>query len=506
MKWLNHTWNDIDDIHYGFAVIILAFLIPGIFLFYFMISFKIDGIKVGKREMIGTEKIDEAILNIQSHFRDITNFVPEHEHITQTVQEYSLQLDSNPESFYMSAITSYGVPSLLEAITPLQFISAQSPKREENLDKIADLKSRVDIWLTYARNQDGKINGYNSEFQSRFLEERENFYASLDSIINSNGKVTDKNIDDIFQFWNFSNRSMREMIQKRIAAQRGQLYAAMTLTVLVWLASVVFTLWFSRRVGQKRMLLQEKIRQQDITLMMTSKMTALGELAGNIAHEVNTPLGAIRLNAELIDQLVHENPVPVEKIANLSANLNRTVDKISQIITSMLKYARSDSKDTFKQVNLSSIFHEALLLCQENITKKSIELKMDVAQQLEIECRPNEILQVILNLIKNSIDAVESLPEKWIRVEASQDKDRVIFSVTDSGYTKSISDPVKIFTPFYSTKPTGQGTGLGLGISRRLIESHRGMLHLDPQSKHTRFVINLPASGSTTEIPSQLSL
>jgi C4-dicarboxylate-specific signal transduction histidine kinase len=95
--------------------------------------------------------------------------------------------------------------------------------------------------------------------------------------------------------------------------------------------------------------------------------------------------------------------------------------------------------------------------------------------------------------MKNSIDAVEALPERWIQISARKDQDRIFIEVTDSGHGISQAVREKIFEPFFSTKPMGQGTGLGLGISKRLIEAHHGNLRLDDKSEHTRFVIDLAA-------------
>ena len=105
-----------------------------------------------------------------------------------------------------------------------------------------------------------------------------------------------------------------------------------------------------------------------------------------------------------------------------------------------------------------------------------------------------EISQVLVNLLINALDAVQSLKEKWVRLEVDHQEDSVTVAVTDSGagIPPEIND--RMFEPLFTTKPTGMGTGLGLSISKRIIERHGGTLMIDRSSPHTRFMVRSPAA------------
>ena len=107
-------------------------------------------------------------------------------------------------------------------------------------------------------------------------------------------------------------------------------------------------------------------------------------------------------------------------------------------------------------------------------------------------CRPNEVSQVLLNLLNNSYDAVEELEDKWIQVVTSIKNDKVCISVIDSGNGISQEIANEIMQPFFTTKPIGKGTGLGLSISKNLLESQQGELIIDHESANTKFDILLP--------------
>jgi C4-dicarboxylate-specific signal transduction histidine kinase len=115
-------------------------------------------------------------------------------------------------------------------------------------------------------------------------------------------------------------------------------------------------------------------------------------------------------------------------------------------------------------------------------------------KKLQVDCCPTEISQVLMNLIHNSIDAIESLEDKWIKVEVRPASEGIEFSVTDSG--PRISDDLanKIMAPFFTTKERGKGTGLGLTISIAIIKRHGGHLNLDRTCDNMRFLFVLPCN------------
>jgi signal transduction histidine kinase len=134
------------------------------------------------------------------------------------------------------------------------------------------------------------------------------------------------------------------------------------------------------------------------------------------------------------------------------------------------------------------------MLCGEKFKHRNVEIRVDpIADDLAIRCRSVQISQVLLNLINNACDAVQSDPAPWIHIAAERRDGFVRLTVTDSG--KGIPEHVRsrLFQPFFTTKEIGKGTGLGLSISKGIVGAHGGTVDLDPTSAHTRFVVELPA-------------
>lgn len=220
-----------------------------------------------------------------------------------------------------------------------------------------------------------------------------------------------------------------------------------------------------------------------------AKMAILGEMAGGIAHEINNPLTIISLNTETARKQLMRNPSDFAKIDHHLLKVERTVDRISKIVKGMKAFSRNAEQDPKEKIQLESIIDKTLSLCEENIKGHRIQLICGEIPQAEIFCRESEIIQVLLNLIQNSIDALESSSDKWISFKFETNANLVKIIFEDSG--RKIPDHIadKMMNPFFTTKEVGKGTGLGLFISLGLIESNAGKLYFNRKSERTQFVI-----------------
>lgn len=238
--------------------------------------------------------------------------------------------------------------------------------------------------------------------------------------------------------------------------------------------------------------LHQKVIEQSQKLLYAAKMSSLGEMAGGIAHEVNNPLAIISLKAHRLKEGMASGRLTPDEAREIAVQIERTCLRITQIIRGLRTFSRDGSRDPMVEENLCSILAETENLCSESLRARDIRLEIDCPPTLSLECQPVQLSQVFLNLIVNSRDAINHLPEKWIRIQCIGDRDRIVIKFTDSG--SGIPEPLRsqMMQPFFTTKPIGEGTGLGLSICKGIVEHHKGALIYNPDFRNTQFLISLP--------------
>jgi signal transduction histidine kinase len=251
--------------------------------------------------------------------------------------------------------------------------------------------------------------------------------------------------------------------------------------------------WWAQNLEDKVTERTEQLRQSQQMLIQSTKITALGEMAGGIAHEINTPLGAIMLNAEMIRELA--DPEANAEMLPVVETIIRTVGRISKIIQGLRRFSRDSSNDDKTKAMVSDLVNETMNFCQEKIRAHDVTLSVNMAVDAKVSCVPEQISQVILNLVNNAYDAIGELKEreqKTITLETAIRGDRVELSVRNGGPPISKENQARLMQPFFTTKPVGKGVGLGLSISKGIIEEHGGKLFYDETAPSPRFVISLP--------------
>ncbi len=222
-----------------------------------------------------------------------------------------------------------------------------------------------------------------------------------------------------------------------------------------------------------------------------ANLSSLGLMAGEIAHEINSPLTVIVGKANFLRTAIHS--MAGEKTSAIEA-----IDKIEQVCFRISKIAKGiktmtnlTARDEFLETTPGTLINDVIDLSQTKFLAARITVCLDV-DEFQFECRPVEICHVLMNLVGNSIDAVRCLSTRRLWIEAKCDKDVVMIRVTDSGSGINANLAEQIMTPFFTTKGKRQGTGLGLSIARKLIEAHNGKLSLDIESPNTSFIVTLP--------------
>jgi len=226
----------------------------------------------------------------------------------------------------------------------------------------------------------------------------------------------------------------------------------------------------------------------------SDRLSALGMMAGGIAHEINNPLAIIYASANNLLEMAESGTVPLNELQNASTRIKRTAERISRIVTSLRLIAREGSADPFQPASVGEIVEHALELCKERFRANSVRLETSLVDAtLHVSCREVQIAQVLLNLLQNAFDAVADLDaDRWVRLEVTNSGPSVTFAVIDSGPGVPPELRARIMEPFFTTKPVGKGTGLGLSLSKVIVEDHGGELKLSETANHTCFSFSLP--------------
>jgi PAS domain S-box-containing protein len=236
---------------------------------------------------------------------------------------------------------------------------------------------------------------------------------------------------------------------------------------------------------------QREIELQKNKLFHQSKLASLGEMSAGIAHEVNNPLAIIAGSAELLEKF-KDNP---DKFKAKVDSIMKSCDRISKILNGLKKFSRSAEKHSFNSFDLGQIIDEAIVLTTIKSTRYAIAVKKEWAQGLHVLCDDLGLEQVLINLINNAVDAVKNNDEKWVKITAHRDQDKVILRVIDSGATISRALEEKIFDPLFTTKKVGEGTGLGLSITKGILDEHQATISLNRNFPTTCFEIKFNYAG-----------
>ncbi len=265
---------------------------------------------------------------------------------------------------------------------------------------------------------------------------------------------------------------------------------------LVGIVESIVDITASERAREERVQMEAQLRQ-------SQKLESIGTLASGIAHEVNNPLTGMINYAELISRRVGDS-----HLREYAEGIQAEGARVASIVRGLLSFARKDPGTT-AAVAPRTLVETTLLLIRSVIEREGIALEVDVPDALPpVECRPQQIEQVLLNLLTNARDAVaerfaEPGAERRIVLRgACVDIAGVPFvrlTVQDNGVgiPEEIRD--RVFDPFFTTKPRDRGTGLGLSISYGIVRDHGGRLWFDrkaPEGGGAVVHVDLPSSGS----------
>jgi PAS domain S-box-containing protein len=241
---------------------------------------------------------------------------------------------------------------------------------------------------------------------------------------------------------------------------------------------------------------EEALDKSRSELAQVSKLTIMGELTASIAHEVNQPLTAVANNANACRRLLANRNLDPEVLRTALEAITDDATRASAVIARIRAFLKKKPAE-ISEVNMNELIHDTVALAGRELLENGIRIEYQLAQPLPpVKADRVQIQQVLLNLIINSIEAMAAVTEQphmlWIRSGIEESGD-VLIEVRDSGVGFG-SDPNSVFTPFYTTKSNGMG--MGLSISRSLVEAHGGRLWSAPNSpRGAIFSFTLPLSA-----------
>jgi PAS domain S-box-containing protein len=241
-------------------------------------------------------------------------------------------------------------------------------------------------------------------------------------------------------------------------------------------------------------LLQENLLKEQARGIENSKLSSLAAMATGVAHEINNPLTLITSSVTVLKKMLAKNKLDPEYLLENLIDIEQTVDRISHTISGLRSLSKDTASELKSDVSLKDILDDVLGLCRERYMLSGVSFEVQICPQAmatTLHLRRVQIIQVLLNLFANSYDAVSKLSEKWIRVDACVENEKLQIKITDSGLGIDPAIMDKIFHPFFTTKEIGHGAGLGLGQSKTMIENNGGELYLDRTSKNTSFIIEI---------------
>jgi C4-dicarboxylate-specific signal transduction histidine kinase len=270
--------------------------------------------------------------------------------------------------------------------------------------------------------------------------------------------------------------------------------------------------FFARRAFKQGVKLAEKdwesfekdqiIKDQADKIQEAAKLSALGEMAGGIAHEINNPLTVLNGNNVLIRRILIKNNLYEGRASEMIEKNERTIFRITKIIQNLRKLARNENNEV-KEFELFKLIEDVKDMADIRLNGKNTKLiVIEECENLKINSNQEMLAQVMVNLINNAVDATGNKPGTFVKVFIRNYGDLINIRVMDNGdgIPKEIAE--KIFEPMFTTKGVGKGTGLGLSLSKSILENLGGTLNLVDVDQGTCFELkfkSLPKEEKESE-------
>ena len=243
---------------------------------------------------------------------------------------------------------------------------------------------------------------------------------------------------------------------------------------------------------------REELIGESAKLFQAAKLASIGEISGEIAHEINNPLSISQgtIESGLLISALDKNQQDPENIKNKLGKASTAIVRITKIVAGLKNFSRSTEHEPKTRIEVNHLIHETLEFSSEKINFNKVKVTFINSEKLYIHARSVEISQVILNILSNGIDALTKIPieQRCITIVITAPYYGIVsIKISNSGEKIRSDIAERLFESYFSTKADSKGMGLGLSISKKIIEAHNGKLFYDADLPETTFIIELPA-------------
>lgn len=271
----------------------------------------------------------------------------------------------------------------------------------------------------------------------------------------------------------------------------------------------------------------EELITQQSAMVKNEKLASIGLLSAGVAHEINNPLAFVNSNLEMLEsywqamfclykeieaslqgsdisdkkrlaltKLIDEKDLDYisSDFLSLFKDTHEGLERVTNIVQNLQHFSRIHDED-WDNVDINESLQSTLKIINHQIKNSNCHINFDLQASQAVWCNLGELNQVFLNLLQNAIHAMEESEEKALNISTSQDAKTTYINIKDTGQGIKPEHFEKIFDPFFTTKTVGQGTGLGLYISYKIIKDHKGDIDISSElGKGTEFKLQLPTN------------
>jgi two-component system NtrC family sensor kinase len=242
-----------------------------------------------------------------------------------------------------------------------------------------------------------------------------------------------------------------------------------------------------------------ELKRAHEAVLQSEKMASIGKLAAVVAHEINNPLAGILTYTKLLRKWLQRGEWDAARHEEVRSSLElieAESRRCGEIVKNLLTFARAAPMN-LERADLNAVVDRVVRLVRHQVELANIQLQLDLDPKLPtVRCDPSAVEQVILALVMNAIEAMPHGGNLWLRSVLKTDTHQVELHVKDDGVGIPAEVLEHLFEPFFTTKERGRGVGLGLAISRSIVEQHGGRIEVESErGKGTAFVVSLPLNG-----------